>query len=532
MKSITQRFNSLPTAKKLGLGFGFVLLILLGISVLSVRSVSALSHQYKTLLDLKSAGILLGETLRAEKDYLLKGKASYINDAVRKTERISSLLAAAKTNASHPESKQIIDKVSTQLPKYTQLLNTLKVLNGSTIASNNIEARVLQVVEELETQADDISVNLDNAISIQLDDVTTYEELERITIIIATLIALVSGMLATYVVTVSIVKPLKAAVDVAQKISDGDLSHSIQTDRQDEVGSLLRAMDRMTQNLRELIFKLSSGVTQLATSAEQMAVVSQQTSASVSQQRVETDQVATAMNEMSATVQEVAKSAEEASSAASESSHKVSQSTTILNQTLSEIKSLAQSVNQSAESVTKLEAEVTNITSILDVITNITEQTNLLALNAAIEAARSGEAGRGFSVVADEVRLLATRAKDATSEIGEVIASFQAKATHTVTEMHENASLANKVFKRTDDATLAIESINDNIKSIELMNEQIAAAAVEQSTVAEEMNQNITSIRNAAEESAAAIDETAKTSADLSALGQEQQILVRQFKLA
>jgi len=101
-----------------------------------------------------------------------------------------------------------------------------------------------------------------------------------------------------------------------------------------------------------------------------------------------------------------------------------------------------------------------------------------------------------------------------------------------VTEMHENASLANKVFKRTDDATLAIESINDNIKSIELMNEQIAAAAVEQSTVAEEMNQNITSIRNAAEESAAAIDETAKTSADLSALGQEQQILVRQFKLA
>ncbi|MDP4527970.1 methyl-accepting chemotaxis protein [Alkalimonas delamerensis] len=386
--------------------------------------------------------------------------------------------------------------------------------------------------QQLNTQARLVVDSAEQSLERQLGQMQRQEQQLRWVLLIASSMALLLGIAAALLITRLIVLPLQQVVAVANKIADGDLTEDLHSDRKDELGQLTQAMQRMTVSLRQLILRLSSGITQLASSTEEMAVISQQTSAGVSQQKVETEQVAAAMNEMTATVQEVARSAEEASNAATQSAEQAELSNQILDKTMSGIKQLAKDVNQSASSIAELQEEANSIGSILDVISSITEQTNLLALNAAIEAARAGEAGRGFSVVADEVRQLATRAQASTAQIDDVIKRLQRKTELAVAAMQANTELANNVFESTDDASDAIESILQNIQNIQQMNQQIAAAALQQSTVAEEINRSLTNIQVATEQSSVAIEETAKTSSTLSQLGLEQQELAHQFRLS
>lgn len=386
--------------------------------------------------------------------------------------------------------------------------------------------------QQLTEQARSVVNEAENSLERQLEQLQIEDQQLKLTLLFSSIFALVFGLLAAVIITRAIVNPLQQVVNLANSIADGDLTANISSDRQDELGKMITAMQRMTVSLRHLIQKLSSGIAQLASSTEEMAVISQQTSAGVSQQKIETEQVATAMNEMTATVQDVARSAEDASDAATLSAEQAELSNRILDKTMTGIKRLAKDVNQSATSIAELKEEASSIGAILDVITSITDQTNLLALNAAIEAARAGEAGRGFSVVADEVRQLANRAQKSTTEIAEVIKRLQQKTDSAVISMAENTTLANEVFESTDDATDAIENIIANIRNIQMMNQQIAAAALQQSTVAEEINRSLTNIQEATEQSSVAIEETARTSSALSQLGLEQQQLVNQFRLS
>ncbi|MEE2001753.1 methyl-accepting chemotaxis protein [Alkalimonas sp. MEB108] len=409
-----------------------------------------------------------------------------------------------------------------QLQQYQHYFSEFRRLVDAT---NNSE-------QQLNTQARLMVDSAEQSLERQLEQMHHQQQQLRLVLLAASSLALLLGIAAAILITRLIVQPLQQVVAVANKIASGDLTEDLHSDRKDELGQLSQAMQRMTVSLRQLILRLSSGITQLASSTEEMAVISQQTSAGVSQQKVETEQVAAAMNEMTATVQEVARSAEEASLAATNSAQQAEMSNQILDKTMTGIKQLAQDVNQSAVSIAELKDEADSIGSILDVITNITEQTNLLALNAAIEAARAGEAGRGFSVVADEVRQLATRAQASTTQINEVIQRLQRKAELAVTAMQSNTERANEVFESTDDASEAIETILKDIQNIQQMNQQIAAAALQQSTVAEEINRSLTNIQVATEQSSVAIEETAKTSSTLSQLGLEQQELAHQFRLS
>ncbi|WP_442964772.1 methyl-accepting chemotaxis protein [Pseudomonas sp. GOM7] len=233
---------------------------------------------------------------------------------------------------------------------------------------------------------------------------------------------------------------------------------------------------------------------------------------------------------MAATVQEVAHNAEMASHAAKEADREAQQGNEVVQQAVDQVHSLATEVEQSAEAIAALDQESSRISSVLEVIRGVAEQTNLLALNAAIEAARAGEQGRGFAVVADEVRALAKRAQDSTEEIETLIGSLQRMAKGAVQQMESSRSLTQRTVALAGQAGEALARITQSVSTIEQMNQQIAAAAEEQSAVAETINESVTRVRDIGEQSATATEQTAVSSAELARLGVELQGLVRQFR--
>ncbi|MDH1337723.1 methyl-accepting chemotaxis protein [Ectopseudomonas oleovorans] len=342
--------------------------------------------------------------------------------------------------------------------------------------------------------------------------------------------AVVLGLCAALLITRLIVVPLRQTVTFAQRIAAGDPSQNIPQDRRDEVGQLLAAMQDMTLSLRTLIGRIGGGVGQIAAAAEQLSAVTAQTSAGVQAQKLETEQTATAMHQMAATVQEVAQNAEQASLAARDADLEAQQGNRVVQQAVDQIDSLASEVEQSAKAIADLNQESARIGSVLEVIRNVAEQTNLLALNAAIEAARAGEQGRGFAVVADEVRALAKRAQDSTEEIESLIAGLQRMAKGAVQQMDSSRDLTRRTVELAGEAGDALGRITQAVSTIEQMNQQIAAAAEEQSAVAEAINESVTRVRDIGEQSATATEQTAASSAELARLGVELQELVRQFR--
>ena len=301
--------------------------------------------------------------------------------------------------------------------------------------------------------------------------------------------------------------------------------------RRDVFGTLLQALDATRCNLREALGDVNGVTTQLAAAAEELSVVTGQTSAGVNSQRVETEQVATAMNEMAATVHEVAQNSEEAAQAAQKADTQAHKGNDVLHSALQAITRLSADVQESAQAMYRLNENSANISTVLTVINGIAEQTNLLALNAAIEAARAGEAGRGFAVVADEVRGLAHRTQESTAQIEELIATLQQGAQSAVEMMDNSNTLAGSTLELAHPAEDELKAITRTGTEIQAMNMQIATAAEEQSSVAEEINRSIINVNNIADQSPAAVEEMAASSADLARLGQSLQDLVSRFKI-
>ncbi|CAI8728365.1 methyl-accepting chemotaxis protein [Pseudomonas sp. fls2-241-R2A-110] len=350
-------------------------------------------------------------------------------------------------------------------------------------------------------------------------------------LLMATVLALAFGLLAAWAITRQIVIPLNQTLKVAERVAAGDLTQNLISERRDELGQLQRAMQSMTLGLRELIGGISNGVTQIASAAEELSAVTEQTSAGVNSQKVETDQVATAMNEMTATVQEVARNAEEASEAAVAADQQAREGDKVVGEAIAQIERLALEVGNSTAAMSDLKRESDKIGSVLDVIKSVAQQTNLLALNAAIEAARAGEAGRGFAVVADEVRSLAQRTQKSTEEIEELIVGLQTGTQQVATIMDNSRSLTDSSVELTRRAGSSLESITRTVSAIQSMNQQIAAAAEQQTAVAEEINRSVLNVRDVSEQTSAASEETAASSVELARLGTHLQMLVGRFKV-
>ncbi len=385
--------------------------------------------------------------------------------------------------------------------------------------------------KNMTTQGATIVKLSDDMYKIQLDRRDIESADARNMQLICTLLALVLGVLAAVIITRQITRPLKDTLEVVERIGSGDLSHTMVVTRRDELGELQQGIQRMGTTLRDLIGNIRDSVVQIASAAEELSAVTEQTSAGVNSQKVETDQVATAMHEMSATVQEVARNAEQASHAASVADKEARNGDKVVGEAIVQIERLAAEVVRSTDAMTQLEQESDKIGKVMDVIKAVAEQTNLLALNAAIEAARAGEAGRGFAVVADEVRGLAQRTQKSTEEIEALVAGLQNGTRQVSSIMLSSRELTESSVTLTRKAGTSLESITLTVSNIQAMNQQIAAAAEEQSAVAEEISRSIINVRDVSEQTASASEETAASSVELARLGNQLQMLVSHFKV-
>ncbi|MDT8907501.1 MULTISPECIES: methyl-accepting chemotaxis protein [Pseudomonas] len=420
---------------------------------------------------------------------------------------------------------------STRQDELRQLESALAQYRGAVQAFKLANADVVQARKEMTEQGATIVSLSEQLYQIQLDRRDAESAQARTLQLVSTLLALLVGIIAAVVITRQITRPLSETLTVVERIANGDLSHTIVVTRRDELGVLQQGIARMGVTLRDLISGIRDGVTQIASAAEQLSAVTEQTSAGVNNQKVETDQVATAMHEMTATVQEVARNAEEASQAAAAADGEARAGDQVVNEAIAQIERLASEVVRSTDAMTMLQQESDKIGSVMDVIKSVAEQTNLLALNAAIEAARAGEAGRGFAVVADEVRGLAQRTQKSTEEIEGLVAGLQNGTQQVAAVMNNSRSLTDSSVALTRKAGASLENITRTVSNIQSMNQQIAAAAEQQSAVAEEISRSIINVRDVSEQTAAASEETAASSVELARLGNQLQMMVSHFRV-
>ena len=341
------------------------------------------------------------------------------------------------------------------------------------------------------------------------------------------------GLLVIWLVGHGIARPLKQMVamldDIAQ--GEGDLTRRLTSDRADELGSIAKGFNTFLAKLQAMITQVVTSVQSVSDSSEHTADIAIRTNIGVHKQMAEIDQVATAVHEMTATAQDVARNATSAAQAASHADQAAAQGMQIVRDTSNSIGVLALEIGKAVSVVQALAKDSENINAILTAIRGIAEQTNLLALNAAIEAARAGEQGRGFAVVADEVRNLAQKTQKATEEIQAMIQQLQQGTRDVVRVMEDSQNRTDESVQHAAKAAEALETITKAVSVINDMNTQIASAAEEQSAVADDINRNVINIGQVANEVAGGADESSAASADLTKLAEQQRRLINQFKV-
>ncbi|WP_431602872.1 methyl-accepting chemotaxis protein [Pseudomonas orientalis] len=345
------------------------------------------------------------------------------------------------------------------------------------------------------------------------------------------IIASLLTMLFAWLLTKSITQPIALALEAAETIAEGNLTRPIKVDGTDEAGRLLLAMQKMQEKLRDTLMRISGSATQLASAAEELNVVTDESARGLAQQDNEIEQAATAVNEMTSAVEEVARNAVSTSEASKNATASAGDGRDLVHETVNAIERMSGDVQSTADLIGNLAEESRDIGKVLDVIRGLADQTNLLALNAAIEAARAGEAGRGFAVVADEVRALAHRTQQSTSEIERMVGSIQGGTQKAVSSMRNSTDRAESTLSIAKGAGLALETINTAVIEINERNLVIAAAAEEQAAVAREVDRNLVNIRDLSTQSSNGAAQTSAASVELTRLAVDLNSMVSRFRL-
>lgn len=348
-------------------------------------------------------------------------------------------------------------------------------------------------------------------------------------------LALISAVCLVFVfkIIASIVRPIKATTKAMNNIAsgDGDLTQRLKSQGDDELALLSKAFNTFTENVQGVVKHMSENGAQVAAQTQSLEQTCEHSSNAMRQNRQETEQVATAVYQMSATISEVAQNASETSNSVNLVKGKAQKAQQVVEQSIDSISSLADSVNKASQTISQLATETENIGSILDVIRGIAEQTNLLALNAAIEAARAGEQGRGFAVVADEVRSLAKRTQDATEEIQTMIEQLQDGAHSAVSVISSGNDIAQTSVEKSTSVGAALSEISHDITSVSDMSMHIASATEEQSATIDLINKNVDSINHSFSELTETSHQVENSSSELKGIADDMHNLIKTFKV-
>ncbi len=383
------------------------------------------------------------------------------------------------------------------------------------------------VIGALLALEDGIVEGLDRAAAASFD---AYEDGFRAVVLFIIIASLLAAAL-TFLITQSIVGPIRQAMELSGVVASGDLTQRITVTGKDEPARLLRSLATMQGQLRETIQGIASSSTQLASAAEELNAVTEDATRGLQRQNDEIQQAATAVNEMSTAVDEVAGNAVSTSEQSKMTASIAAEGQSQVASTVTSIDKLTVTISSTSAEVQDLADKAQHISRVLDVIRAIAEQTNLLALNAAIEAARAGEQGRGFAVVADEVRALAHRTQQSTSEIEEMIANIQQGTEKAVAAMQVSKTMASSTLEQADAAGKALSRITSAITEINERNLVIASASEEQASVAREVDRNLVNIRDLSTQSAAGAEQTSSSSRELSRLAVQLNELVQRFRI-
>ncbi|MBD8148202.1 methyl-accepting chemotaxis protein [Pseudomonas fluorescens] len=372
--------------------------------------------------------------------------------------------------------------------------------------------------------------NAEQAKALGVEADIVYNESVNVLVTIVVVSLLLTIVLAI-TLTRSIVKPVGDSLRLAEEIASGDLTRRLEITGTDEVSRLMVALNLMSKNLQDTVLEISEASIQLSSAAVEMTSITEAADRHLQQQNSEIEQAATAVTEMTSAVEEVARNATSTSQAAQESSEAAKLGNLRVSETLSAVETLTELVESSASQVTELAGQAEDISQVVGVIRSIAEQTNLLALNAAIEAARAGEQGRGFAVVADEVRALAHRTQISTLEIEKMITAIQSGSSTTVESIRRSTEEVYNTKRTAEGAGQSLRQITDSVLQINERNLQIAVASEQQAHVARDVDRSLLSIRSLAIQSSEGANQTIKASNELSRLAVNLNHLVQKFKV-